>query len=249
MKKRLFCFCLAVVFWHGYACAAFFDNGDGTITESVTGLMWQKATAPGTYTWDQAKAYCENLALGGQSDWRLPTRNELQSIVNYNAYNPAAFTAFFPDTVASDYWSSTTYAYGTDYAWIVSFGFGSVNGFSKTNGYYVRAVRAGQCGSLGSSTTTTQPTTTTTQTTTTTTVCSGPCCAVKVLGEDNPKLENLRNFRDSTLAQSAVGRKVIQIYYNNADSINAALENSPALRAVTRSVLEVIAPMVGRKEE
>jgi hypothetical protein len=45
-----------------------------------------------------------------------------------------------------------------------------------------------------------------------------------------------------------VGRKVIQIYYTNAESINAALDRSPALRTVTRRVLEVIAPMVGRKE-
>jgi len=66
---------------------------------------------------------------------------------------------------------------------------------------------------------------------------------------DNPNLENLYAFRDNTLAQSAVGRRVIQIYYNNADSINAALERSPAQRAVTRRVLEAIAPMVGRKEE
>jgi len=75
------------------------------------------------------------------------------------------------------------------------------------------------------------------------------CPAQKALGEDNPKLENLRDFRDSRLANSVVGRKVIQIYYTNADSINAALERSPALRAVTRRVLEVIAPMVGKNEE
>ena len=65
----------------------------------------------------------------------------------------------------------------------------------------------------------------------------GPCPAKKVLGEDNPQLDNLRDFRDSKLAQNAVGRKIIQIYYNNADSINAALERSPALRAVTRRCL------------
>jgi hypothetical protein len=67
-----------------------------------------------------------------------------------------------------------------------------------------------------------------------------------VLGADNPKLENLRGFRDSKLAQSAVGRRIINIYYNNADSINAALERSPALRAVTRRFLEAIPPMVGK---
>ena len=73
------------------------------------------------------------------------------------------------------------------------------------------------------------------------------CPAKKALGENNPKLENLRDFRDSTLAQSAVGRKAIEIYYNNADSINDALDRSPVLREFTRRVLELIAPMVGKK--
>jgi len=86
----------------------------------------------------------------------------------------------------------------------------------------------------------------TTTTTTTTTVPSGPCPATRVLGKDNPKLENLRDFRDSKLASSAIGRTVIQIYYNNAMRVNAVLEHSPALKAVARRVLEVFAPMVGK---
>ena len=98
--------------------------------------------------------------------------------------------------------------------------------------------------SKSSSTSSSTSTTTTVASTTTT----GWCPSTKVLGADNPDLENLRDFRDSTLAQSAVGRKIIEIYYNNADSINAALEEHPALRAVTRKVLEVIAAMVGNKE-
>jgi hypothetical protein len=81
--------------------------------------------------------------------------------------------------------------------------------------------------------------------TTTTTTTGGGCPAKKALGEDNPQLENLRDFRDSKLAQSAIGRRFISIYYNNADSINEALERSPALRAFTKRMLEVIAPMVG----
>jgi hypothetical protein len=72
------------------------------------------------------------------------------------------------------------------------------------------------------------------------------CPAESVLGTDSINLENLRYFRDSKLAKSAIGRKAIQIYYNNADSINSALERSPALRAFIKRVLEVIAPMVGR---
>jgi len=112
------------------------------------------------------------------------------------------------------------------------------------------------------STTTTAPTTTTAAppgdtttttitalATTTTTTTAGGCPAIKVFGSDDSNLEKLQDFRDSKLAQSAIGRKVIQIYYNNADSINAALDRSPSLRIFTRRVLEVIAPMVVKKEE
>jgi len=77
-----------------------------------------------------------------------------------------------------------------------------------------------------------------------TTTTTGWCPSQKVLGKDNPDLENLRAFRDSTLAHSAVGRRVTQIYYNNAESINEALDSSPALRAAARRFLEAIAMMV-----
>jgi hypothetical protein len=76
--------------------------------------------------------------------------------------------------------------------------------------------------------------------------CPNKCPSRQVLGDKNMNLENLLDFRDNKLAQNAIGRKIISIYYNNADSINAALESSPALRDVTRSVLEVIAPIVGK---
>lgn len=83
-------------------------------------------------------------------------------------------------------------------------------------------------------------------TTTTTTIPGSPCPAAMVLGWSNPMLENLRAFRDSGLANSVAGRKIIEIYYKNAGSINAALDRSPALRAFTCSVLETIAPLVGK---
>jgi len=84
---------------------------------------------------------------------------------------------------------------------------------------------------------------------TTTTTVSGPCPAAQVLGEDNPTLENLRTFRDDMLAKSALGRRIINIYYSNTDSINDALERSPALRDLTRRVLELIAPAAEKKKE
>jgi hypothetical protein len=127
------------------------DPGDGTITDTSTGLMWQQATAPGfgsgeypdRYTWEQALSYCEGLELAGYIDWRLPNRNELQSLLDYDVNEPAIDTAFFPDTMTDFYWSSTTYAYYTDSTWIVDFVYGNVYGdFYKTESSYVRAVRS-----------------------------------------------------------------------------------------------------------
>ena len=121
-----------------------YNDGGGTVSDIATGLMWQKATAPGTYTWAQAISYCENLTLGGHSDWRLPTIEELDSIVDYGRVDPAIDTDYFPDTGASFYWSSTTYAYNTDYAWSMNFiGDGNYNYKHFYN--YVRAVRGEQC--------------------------------------------------------------------------------------------------------
>lgn len=125
----------------------FIDNSDGTVTDISTGLMWQQLTAP-WYTWEQALTYCESLTLGGYSDWRLPNRNELHSIVDYSKNYPAIDTRFFPSTgVQYYYWSSTSIAYSSDYAWEVGFAFGGVNKFVfKTSDIYIRAVRGGQCG-------------------------------------------------------------------------------------------------------
>jgi hypothetical protein len=125
----------------GKAESQFIDNGDGTVTHTSTGLMWQQATAPGFYTWEQALSYCENLTLAGHSDWRLPTIKELDSIVDLTRYNPAINTTYFPDTAGSPYWSSTTLVFGTDYAWFMVFGNDPVRGGHKPDSHRVRAVR------------------------------------------------------------------------------------------------------------
>ena len=124
----------------------FIDNGDGTVTDTSTGLMWQQSTGATTYTWAQAKAYCADLDLAGKSDWRLPTRNQLQSIVDYNESSPPISSTFFPGTVAANHWTSTTNASNTINAWGVNFFNGNAScDYLKTSAYYVRAVRAGQC--------------------------------------------------------------------------------------------------------
>jgi len=154
----------------------FVDNGDGTVTDTSTGLMWQKATAPGTYTWQEALSYCETSTLAEYGDWRLPSVNELQSIVDYSRYTPAINADYFPNT-ESYYWSSTTDASYPSNARVVYFYDGTIYGRSKSYYYYVRAVRGGQCGSLTTTTTTPGPSSTTTtisgNTTTTTTIDAG----------------------------------------------------------------------------
>ena len=130
------------------------DNGNGTVTDNVTGLMWQKCSAglsgagcstgsAATYTWANAITYCENLVLpeGGYTDWRLPNQYELQSIVDYGHYEPAIDTAAFPGTISQHYWSSSTYAGYPYTAWYVSYYTGYVYGHYKFLTYYVRCVR------------------------------------------------------------------------------------------------------------
>ena len=58
--------------------------------------MWQQETPIDTYTWQEALTHCNDLTLAGYSDWRLPTRNELQSLVDYSQYYPAIDTDLFP---------------------------------------------------------------------------------------------------------------------------------------------------------
>jgi len=133
----------------------FIDNGDGTITDKVSKLMWVKDPSqisgglwgtlgvPATMTWADAIANCEALDYAGYQDWRMPNITELESIVDYGRYFPAINTVYFPNTSINYYWSSSTVVYLTTYAWIVY----SYNGYTyytgKTNLRYVRPVRKG----------------------------------------------------------------------------------------------------------
>jgi hypothetical protein len=129
----------------GTARAAFVDNGDGTVTDTNTGLMWQQADDGVLRNWDEAVAYCESLVLpspGGHDDWRAPRIDELETIINYSTYNPVGFDPPFV-TRSYGYWSGSTLAYDPDGAWRVGFDYGSVSAGTKTNVVYVRCVRGG----------------------------------------------------------------------------------------------------------
>ncbi|MEI6126829.1 MAG: DUF1566 domain-containing protein [Pseudomonadota bacterium] len=129
--------------------SSYTDFGNGIVRDNVTGLEWQKATAPGTYSWDEAIAYCGALVLGWHDDWRLPTINELASIVDSGGYAPAINATYFPDTRSSNYWSSSELIFDTGSAWLVDFNYGYMDYSNKTDRNYVRAVRGGQCEFFG----------------------------------------------------------------------------------------------------
>ena len=113
------------------------DNQDGTVVDNVTGLLWQKCsggqdnlTCNGsgtTYQWGSAKSYCDNLILGGKSDWRLPTKPELRSLIDYGKINLMIDSTIFSNTSSLYYWTSTEYPISTnkDYYWYVYFYQGS----------------------------------------------------------------------------------------------------------------------------
>ena len=88
---------------------AYTDYGNGTIKDTVTGLLWQKSTAPGisegSSTWQQAVDYCDNLTLGGYDDWRLPTIRELSTLIDSGVpvTGPTINVTYFPDTLADIY--------------------------------------------------------------------------------------------------------------------------------------------------
>lgn len=105
-----------------YGENAFADNGDGTISDAATGLMWMQADSVSTFDWDGALTYCESLSAAGYDDWRLPNAKELQSLVDYSrspdTTGSAAIDPLFSATAITNeggqtdyaaYWSSTTH--------------------------------------------------------------------------------------------------------------------------------------------
>ena len=120
---------------------AYQDNGDGTVTDLNTGLVWQKADDGVERTWSAAIAYCEDLSLGGLTGWRLPELSELFSIADFGRYHPAINPVF--DCRPSYYWSGTAGAGNSVFAWLVGFHRGHADWSYKSYTSYVRCVREG----------------------------------------------------------------------------------------------------------
>lgn len=137
------------------------DNGDGTITDSATGLMWKKcmegtsdndcadfAIDVGIFTWQtalqQPGLVNGNGGFAGHQDWRLPNIKELTSIIEEKCENPAINLTRFPNTLSEGFWSGSPSASAPDATWYVDFwsGFSFYN--TRSYAYFrVRLVRGG----------------------------------------------------------------------------------------------------------
>jgi len=131
--------------YHG-AQPAYKDNGDGTVTDLNTGLMWEQTDDGQRHIFQEAIDYCEalTLPLGGYSDWRLPNLGELMSLADFSRYDPAIDTNYFPGCRTSGcYWSSNVYVADPDYVWDVSFVEGYPHKWDKNLTDWTRCVRSG----------------------------------------------------------------------------------------------------------
>ncbi len=150
----------------------FTDNGDGSVTDNLTGLIWLKnANATGdTRNWAEALSDVAQLNTDGkmnnndsgdtsnggvhQTDWRLPNRFELESLINHAYYAPSISNAAgdakwgnddpFINVQSGGYWSGTTSAKSTSDAWNVGLSYGEVLNDNKSNSCYVWPVRGGR---------------------------------------------------------------------------------------------------------
>ena len=137
------------------------DNGDSTISDHATGLMWKQCSEGqssdsacsgnfSTHNWQEALQVASTLnaaaGFAGFNDWRLPNIKELRSIVEMACHTPAINSNRFPNSDSGNYWSATASISNTNNAWRIEFGDGETSDSrdSRTNSYAVRLVRNAQ---------------------------------------------------------------------------------------------------------
>lgn len=125
----------------------YINHGNGTATDTVTGLMWQTGDG-GEMTVENAAVYCDTLTLGGYNNWRLPSVHEAYSIFNHQNNNPAVDVTVFAKTGAEYWWTSQKQANDASKVWCTNGGGGAGNhpktetiSAGGTKKFHVRAVR------------------------------------------------------------------------------------------------------------
>lgn len=133
----------------------FVNNGNGTITDTVTRLTWKRCSeglsgnncesgSATAYTWADALSSAAASTFAGNKEWRLPTIQELDSIIEYKCTMPAVNADIFPATRISNYWSATPFAGYPGGSWNINFNDGSHESCSKNWSLFVRLVSGGR---------------------------------------------------------------------------------------------------------
>ncbi|SFC68355.1 DUF1566 domain-containing protein [Pseudoalteromonas denitrificans] len=133
----------------------FVQSDNGTVEDQLTGLMWMRCSIGQTYnsttkacdneaqqvTWQQALKTAKSTTFADFSDWHLPDYKQLASIVERQCVDPAVNAVLFPNTLAENYWSSTSSIDKADHAWAYAFYSGKNNLKNKNADVYLRLVR------------------------------------------------------------------------------------------------------------
>ncbi len=130
-------------------------NGDGTVTDTHTGLIWKRCPegqsgsdcsqgVADDISWDLALQQADSSSFAGNGDWRLPNIKELTSIVELQCYDPTINLTVFPNDPGSIVWSGSPYAFDSEDAWCVVFDQGDECNARRSSYRHVRLVRGGQ---------------------------------------------------------------------------------------------------------
>ena len=123
-----------------------FPSGGAAVLDRETGLVWQRSPSTSPLSWAGARNSCNAIAVGHRKGWRLPTVQELASLIDTTQSNPTLPSGHpFPTVLPSSYWSATTLA-GSDSAtvWVVTFDTGTVAVSAKSSTTVFWCVRGGQ---------------------------------------------------------------------------------------------------------
>lgn len=132
-------FVIIFLFHVNAATAEYVDNGDATVTDLSTGLVWEKTGSSENMTWEAALAWCLGRNTAGRSDWRLPDIRELESLLDDSRYSPSIAPVF---TASSTYyWSSTPKSWAV---WAVDFWSGYTDVHNQYDTLRSRCVSGGQ---------------------------------------------------------------------------------------------------------
>lgn len=113
-----------------------FEIKETTVLDTKTGLEWAREVL-GPMHWKVAM----DAAQAKGDGWRLPTIEELITLINFSRCEPASE---FPGQPSVWFWSSSSYALNASSAWSVNFGYGNVDNNGKTYSYCARCVRGGK---------------------------------------------------------------------------------------------------------